>query len=62
MKKRREYLNICNLYILIWCIYNFHWYATFEFPVVERFSNVLLAINLGISFWGAIMVNRQAYS
>lgn len=50
-KEIKQYLkfNICDLYILIWLLYYFHWYAEDTVPSLEPFANVFLGLNLVIS-------------
>ena len=48
--------NICNLYIFIWCLYFFHWYATGQVPIIEQLANVLLGINMMISIYATMVV------
>ena len=48
----KKIFNICNLYILIWLLYNFHWNDVGNlFPVLDALSNVFLGINLLISIY-----------
>ncbi|MBQ3608753.1 MAG: hypothetical protein IJA03_01765 [Bacteroidaceae bacterium] len=55
--KLNKYINICNLYILIWMLYNFHWSDVGAlFPVLDALSNVFLGINLLISAYCTIKV------
>lgn len=50
MTRPSKIFNICNLYIIIWLLYNFHWNDVGDvFPIMESLSNIFLAINLGIS-------------
>ena len=52
MIKKSKFINICNIYIFIWLLYNFHWNDVDEtFPILDSLSNVFLAINLGISLF-----------
>lgn len=55
----RKYFNICNIYILIWCLYFFHWYATGVIPVLESLSNVFLGVNLFISIVATFLVFKE---
>lgn len=49
--------NICNLYILLWLLYNFHWNNVGTlFPVLDRLSGVFLGVNLVISGYCTIIV------
>lgn len=60
--QKRKIFNICNIYILLWCLYNFHWHSTGAIPALEVFSNVILAINLTISIVCAVIVlNQKTY-
>lgn len=56
--KRDNILHfICNIYIAVWLLYNFHWMGVgILFPFFESISNLLLALNLVISvFFSAIV-------
>ena len=51
------YKIICNVYILFWVLYNFHWQNVgVYFPLLENISNLFLGINLGISLVCTLMV------
>lgn len=46
----KKIFNICNLYILLWLLYNFHWNDVGNlFPLLDALSNVFLGFNLLIS-------------
>jgi hypothetical protein len=55
----KKIINICNLYILIWCLYFLHWYATGQVPILEGLSNVFLGINMLISLYSTLAVIRK---
>ena len=48
---------ICNSYIFLWLLYNFHWNNMDEmFPRINALSNLFLGINLIISLYGTVKV------
>ena len=52
-----KFFNICNFYIILWLLYNFHWNAVgIFFPVINTFSNLFLAFNLVISLYYTYVV------
>lgn len=55
MKTSNKYLSICNVYILVWCLYNLQG-PVFESGMVMQF---LLVINLLISIYYAIWANTK---
>lgn len=41
---------ICNIYVTLWLLYNFHWQGVGDFfPILDFFSNLFLGMNLIIS-------------
>lgn len=44
-----RYINICNVYIAIWVLYNFHWCIPGGVPQIDRISNILLGFNILLS-------------
>ena len=56
MISKHSIFNICNFYILIWCLYMFHWYITGIVPVLETYANVFLGIGMIISVVAFIKV------
>lgn len=59
MKKNglNKCINICNIYIFLWLLYNFHWNAVgIFFPLINSLSNLFLAFNLVISLYCTYVV------
>lgn len=52
----KKVFNICNLYIFIWCLYFFHWYATGQVLILESLANVFLGVNMLISVYATMVV------
>lgn len=56
-KKNTAGVIICNIYILVWLLYNFHWNNVgMFFPMIDRFSNLFLAVNLVLSGYFTFVV------
>ena len=60
-QKVSQIFNICNIYLLIWVLYAFHWHMTGRFPLVEKFSNALLGLNLVVSIYYFFYVHIKYY-
>lgn len=56
LSKAIKSINICNIYILLWVLYMFHWNNT-ELPAIAGFSNIFLGVNLLISIYCAIRLS-----
>lgn len=54
--------NICNLYIVVWLLYNFHWNGVGNFfPLINTLSSLFLAFNLVISiYYTFVVINNFA--
>ena len=66
MKKAsiNKYFNICNIYIILWLLYNFHWNAVgASLPGINALSNLFLALNLAVSiYYTYIVLNKYPLS
>lgn len=51
----KKVFNICNIYIILWILYDFHWMQA-ELPGITNLSNIFLGINLCISIYYTIEV------
>lgn len=49
--KRLKILNMCNIYMLLWVLYSFHWYEVTSSPILDALSNVFLGVNLTLSLY-----------
>lgn len=49
MKLLKSCFNICGLYILIWCLYAFHWNEIFVGSIIDRISVLFLGFNILVS-------------
>lgn len=46
---RLKILNMCNIYMLLWVLYSFHWFEVISSPLLDSLSNIFLGINLALS-------------
>ena len=60
LNKEIKSINICNIYILLWVLYMFHWNNT-ELPAIAGFSNIFLGVNLLISIYCAVRLSTTGY-
>ena len=44
-------INMCNIYMLLWVLYSFHWFEVVNTPALNSLSNAFLGFNLILSFY-----------
>lgn len=55
----RSLFNISSIYILLWCLYAFHWNEIMVGSIIDVLSNVFLGVNLLVSCYCFFIVRKR---
>lgn len=53
-----QYRNISFLYLIVWCLYGFHWFDINQGNIIDSLSTIFLGFNLLVTFYCINKINR----